>query len=314
MQLFCPLRHWSRHVLSMCSHPYRSTAFKFFAQRDVDVFCPPLCSCARYVWFFYSPCSSLISHISWSWVIFPSIASVAQGLLCVPTSSGCQVNSQDMYITSHSCKWLWNLFLYLFQRYSLHLYPYEVRMSDLWALCRGEARQGLLLLIDVSKKDLISADQDTHGAVFVPVILGSDKTTVSVTTGQHEHHPVYMSIGNVCNHLWQAHKDALVLIGFLLIPKDVSSTTIDTSNLTVGRCTKRYWHWNILRLLPSPLPWVPYSDCQGHYPVLAFPYHWDRSSRWLAENITGSLSAHQGKSEKRVRSGLWQSKGSPWEE
>lgn len=55
--------------------------------------------------------------------------------------------------------------------------------------------------------------------MFVPVILGSDKTTVSVATGQQEYHPVYLSIGNVRNHLRRAHKDALVLVGFLPIPK-----------------------------------------------------------------------------------------------
>jgi hypothetical protein len=75
------------------------------------------------------------------------------------------------------------------------------------------------LLLILLQQDLISNDPDTHGAVFVPVILGSDKTTVSVATGQHEYHPLYLSIGNVRNHLRRAHKDALVLIGFLPIPK-----------------------------------------------------------------------------------------------
>lgn len=55
--------------------------------------------------------------------------------------------------------------------------------------------------------------------MFVPVILGSDKTTVSVATGQNDFHPLYLSIGNVQNHIRRAHKDALVLIGFLPIPK-----------------------------------------------------------------------------------------------
>ena len=55
--------------------------------------------------------------------------------------------------------------------------------------------------------------------MFVPVILGSDKTTVSVATGQHKYYPVYLSIGNVHNSTRRAHKNALVLIGFLPIPK-----------------------------------------------------------------------------------------------
>ena len=58
-----------------------------------------------------------------------------------------------------------------------------------------------------------------HGATFIPIIIGSDKTTTSVATGQHEYHPVYLSVGNVQNRIRRAHKDALVLIGFLPIPK-----------------------------------------------------------------------------------------------
>ena len=61
-------------------------------------------------------------------------------------------------------------------------------------------------------------DPETHGSMFVHLILGSDKTTVSVATGQHSYHPVYLSVGNVHNHIQRAHKDALVLIGFLPIP------------------------------------------------------------------------------------------------
>ena len=62
-------------------------------------------------------------------------------------------------------------------------------------------------------------DSTTHGAMFVPIILGTDKTTVSVATGQHSYHPIYLSVGNVHKRLRRAHKDALVLIGFLPIPK-----------------------------------------------------------------------------------------------
>ena len=67
-------------------------------------------------------------------------------------------------------------------------------------------------------------DPATHGCMFVPIILGSDKTTVSVTTGQHSYHPLYLSVGNVHNCIRRAHKDALVLIGFLPIPKGEQCT------------------------------------------------------------------------------------------
>ena len=75
-------------------------------------------------------------------------------------------------------------------------------------------------------------DPTTHGAMFVPIILGSDKTTVSVATGQHVYHPVYLSVGNVHNRIRRAHKAALVLIGFLPVPKGCSLTHIYTIKLT----------------------------------------------------------------------------------
>lgn len=62
-------------------------------------------------------------------------------------------------------------------------------------------------------------DPDTEGATYCPIILGSDKTTVSVATGHVEYHPLYMSIGNVHNSIRCAHRNAVIPIGFLAIPK-----------------------------------------------------------------------------------------------
>ena len=44
-----------------------------------------------------------------------------------------------------------------------------------------------------------------HGAMFCLIIMGSDKTTVSVATGQNEYYPLYITIGNVTNSLRRAH-------------------------------------------------------------------------------------------------------------
>ncbi|KAH9170341.1 hypothetical protein EDB89DRAFT_2220723 [Lactarius sanguifluus] len=67
--------------------------------------------------------------------------------------------------------------------------------------------------------DLIAADPSTHGAMFVPIVAGSDKTTVSVATGHQEYHPVYMSPGNLSNVARRAHGNALLPVAFLPIPK-----------------------------------------------------------------------------------------------
>ncbi|KAG1760301.1 hypothetical protein EDD22DRAFT_980688 [Suillus occidentalis] len=77
--------------------------------------------------------------------------------------------------------------------------------------------------------DEISKDPNTHGSMFVPIILGSDKTTVSVGTGNNEYYPLYASIGNVHNNVRRAHRDALVIIGFLSIPKTTRKYAHDDS-------------------------------------------------------------------------------------
>ncbi|TFK32967.1 hypothetical protein BDQ12DRAFT_700969 [Crucibulum laeve] len=44
-------------------------------------------------------------------------------------------------------------------------------------------------------------DPTTHRAMFAPIVLGSDKMTVSVATGQNEYYPLYALLGNIQNHI-----------------------------------------------------------------------------------------------------------------
>ena len=55
--------------------------------------------------------------------------------------------------------------------------------------------------------------------MFVPVILGSDKTTILIVTGHMGYHSLYIFYGNVHNNVWNAHCKAISPIGFLAIPK-----------------------------------------------------------------------------------------------
>jgi hypothetical protein len=55
--------------------------------------------------------------------------------------------------------------------------------------------------------------------MFVPIIAGSDKTTVSAVLGHQEYHPVYISVGNLSNMAQQARGNGLLPITFLPIPK-----------------------------------------------------------------------------------------------
>ncbi|KIO02518.1 hypothetical protein M404DRAFT_27764 [Pisolithus tinctorius Marx 270] len=69
-----------------------------------------------------------------------------------------------------------------------------------------------------TQADIISRDSTTHGSTFIPIILGSDKMTVSVTTGQNDYYPLYLSIGNMSNKVRRAHCNSVALITFLAIP------------------------------------------------------------------------------------------------
>ncbi|KAF8798637.1 hypothetical protein BYT27DRAFT_7264755 [Phlegmacium glaucopus] len=81
---------------------------------------------------------------------------------------------------------------------------------------------------------------DNDGSMFVPIILGSDKTTVTVGMGDIEYHPLYLSIGNVWNPVRRAHRNAVIPIGFLAILKSDP----------VYRCPDGHFHRVIFGLGP----------------------------------------------------------------
>ena len=68
-------------------------------------------------------------------------------------------------------------------------------------------------------QDIVAEDPRTHGATFCPIALGSDKTTVSVATGQNEYYPLYLSNGLVHNTVRRAQRGAVSLVALLAIPK-----------------------------------------------------------------------------------------------
>ncbi|KAG1866709.1 hypothetical protein F4604DRAFT_1682781 [Suillus subluteus] len=71
-----------------------------------------------------------------------------------------------------------------------------------------------------AQADIISEDPESHGSTFVPVILGSDKTTVSVATGNNKYYPLYASIVSI--------------IGFLAIPKTTKEHATSNVNHQFG--------------------------------------------------------------------------------
>ena len=51
----------------------------------------------------------------------------------------------------------------------------------------------------------------------MPIIIGSNKTTVSVVTGQTVYLPVYISISNICNNLILQAYSNIYFIAYLLL-------------------------------------------------------------------------------------------------
>ncbi|KIJ57557.1 hypothetical protein HYDPIDRAFT_49080, partial [Hydnomerulius pinastri MD-312] len=99
--------------------------------------------------------------------------------------------------------------------------------------------------------DLIAEDPETWGSTFIPIILGSDKTTVSVATGNNEYYPLYLSVGNVHNTVRRAHRDAVVLIGFLAMPKTTKEHAGDTR---FRKFRRQLFHSSVSKILQSLKP------------------------------------------------------------
>ena len=58
--------------------------------------------------------------------------------------------------------------------------------------------------------------------MFVPVVAGSDKTTVSVAMGHQEYHPVYISPSGLSNTACCGHSNSVLPLAFLPILKGAS--------------------------------------------------------------------------------------------
>ncbi|KAG1847045.1 hypothetical protein F4604DRAFT_1884073 [Suillus subluteus] len=99
--------------------------------------------------------------------------------------------------------------------------------------------------------NLIAEDPNTIGSMFVPIILGSDKTTVSVATGHNQYWPVYMSISNIRNNVRCAHRNGVVLLGFLAIPTTDKESTKDAH---FRKFCRQLLHSSLAKMLESLQP------------------------------------------------------------
>ncbi|KAJ7588202.1 hypothetical protein C8J56DRAFT_1050261 [Mycena floridula] len=81
-----------------------------------------------------------------------------------------------------------------------------------------------------AREDIIAEDPKTHGAMFVPIVAGSDKPTVSAATRHQEYHPVYQSPGNLINSTRCGHSVAVSPVAFIPILKIASNGNVLHSN------------------------------------------------------------------------------------
>ncbi|KAG2153703.1 uncharacterized protein EDB93DRAFT_1248604 [Suillus bovinus] len=113
--------------------------------------------------------------------------------------------------------------------------------------------------------DEIAKDTTTHGSTFVPVILGSDKMTVSVATGQNDYYPLYASIRNIHNNVQRAHCNAVAVIGFLAIPKN---------DPNFQKFKKQLFHSSLSRILSSLKPAMSVPEVvqfgDGHFRCVVY--------------------------------------------
>jgi hypothetical protein len=70
--------------------------------------------------------------------------------------------------------------------------------------------------------------------MFAPIVLGSDKATVSVATGNNKYYPLYAGIGNAQNHVRHTHRNTLALIAFLAIPNIYSTSVTDITYINLA--------------------------------------------------------------------------------
>ncbi|KAG1883443.1 hypothetical protein F4604DRAFT_1879062 [Suillus subluteus] len=154
--------------------------------------------------------------------------------------------------------------------------------------------------------DEISKDPDTVGATFVPVILGSDKTTVSVGTGNNAYYPLYLSIGNVRNNVRRAHRDAVAVIGFLAMPKTTRAYSEDPR---FQKFRRQLFHSSLSKILQTLKPGMTKPEVarfgDGHFRRVIYglgPYIADYEEqvllgcivkRWCARCLAPRLNLDQ---------------------
>ncbi|KAI0647706.1 hypothetical protein C8Q79DRAFT_906496 [Trametes meyenii] len=156
----------------------------------------------------------------------------------------------------------------------------------------GDRQYGNLMSANWAWKqaDAVSREvANSDGAMLVSQIFGSDKTTVSVATGQNDFYPLYMSLGNLHNGARRAHRDSILPIAFLAIPK-AERRHADTA--AFRRFRRQLFHTSLAAILQPLKPGMSTPEVvrcpDGHFRRAVWalgPYIADYPEQVLVANI-----------------------------
>ncbi|KAI0289302.1 hypothetical protein BC826DRAFT_1092819 [Russula brevipes] len=135
--------------------------------------------------------------------------------------------------------------------------------------------------------DIIRDNPSARGSMLVPIIAGSDKTTVSAGTGHQEFHPVYAGAGNIDNTMRRSHPLGMEPVALLPIPKTSRKHRKRADFQTFSR---RLYHSSLTRIFSSLKPSMTMPEVarcpDGHFRHVIFslgPYIADYQEQvWLA--------------------------------
>ncbi|KAF8806880.1 hypothetical protein BYT27DRAFT_7223998 [Phlegmacium glaucopus] len=182
------------------------------------------------------------------------------------TYDGDVLESSPSWMTKEYEVWYWNPLEVMEAHIGNPDFAQEIDYAPKQVIGKNRKRQYTNLMSGQwawEQADILAADPETHGAMFAPIILGSDKTTVSVATGQNDYYPLYASLGNVQNHVRQAHRNALTVIGSLAMPKNHQDSA------AFRQFRRQLFHSSLARILMPLKPWMekPRITCcgDGHY-------------------------------------------------
>ncbi|KAH9008005.1 hypothetical protein EDB84DRAFT_1591273 [Lactarius hengduanensis] len=149
---------------------------------------------------------------------------------------------------------------------------YEVWYQDLDVVIRNLLdNPDFASQFDIAPYIMTDTQGERRFTDFMSGHFACDKTTVSVATGHVEYHPLYLSVGNLHNEARRGHRNGVIPIAFLAIPKGGRGFDDDPNFRTFKR---QLYHSSISAILESLRPAMTTPVVRrcpdGHYRRVVF--------------------------------------------